>query len=271
MRSLLLGLSTLALMGAAPAPDTAAADKPVAAPVTHHMGIAYRGYLLGIAMLSANVNAAYDDDSYKADAVFETAGLAALLKQVKVVAQTQGERDGANLITRQYHHQELDGHKNRKLSMNYGKDAVKVRIEPPIRHMGDPPATQAQMLEASDAISAILEIALQAGTTPAAQQCSGVIKVFDGKQRYDLVLTNKGLEHVRTRAYSGKALKCEVRNRPVAGFNADDLEKTREEYDHPINMWLAEAQTGDMRLPVRFSYVLPFGTAVVEAKQIETG
>lgn len=267
MQSLFTGLSALALLAAAPLSDTAPAAPQITANAGK-VGIAYRGYLIGIPVLKSTVNVSFADAAYKANAEFKTAGLAAVIKQVKVIARTDGERDGVNLSTTKYWHQELDGHKNRQLFMDYTTQAVKVRFAPPIRHMGDPPANPAQMREAADPVSGILEIALRAGQQAQGQQCAGAIKVFDGKQRYDLFLTNKGIEPVRTKAYKGKAIKCEIRYRPVAGFNADDLEKAKKDYQRPINMWLAETKTSGMRLPVRFSYHLPFGAAVVEARQI---
>lgn len=269
MRSLLVGISSLALMGAAPAPDASPAS-PAASSPGGEAGIAYRGYVLGIPMLKSNINASFADGTYKADALFETAGLAALFKQVKVVAKTSGVVQDGTMSTRHYWHQEIDGKKNRQVFMDHDEAGVKVRIDPPIRNMGNPPASAAQKREAMDAISAVLQIALQAGQHAAAAQCTGKIKVFDGKQRYDLILTNKGLVSVKTKAYSGKAVQCEARYLPLAGFDADDLQKAKTEYDHPITMWLAQSKTAGLRLPVRFSYKLPFGTAVVEAKQINS-
>jgi hypothetical protein len=232
--------------------------------------ILYRGTVFGIPVLRAKVSAAFVGKSYAARADFRSSALAALFKKVTVIAGTTGYIEDEQLKTRDYWHKELDGRKNRQLSMTYEPEKVSIRVNPPLSSMGDPAASMEQRLEAMDPVSGILALAVQAGSASAARQCAGTLKVFDGKQRYNLRLEAMGLEKVRTRAFKGMALRCNAWYEPVAGFDPDDLANPKE-YERPIVMWLAEQPMAGLRVPVRFEAKLDFGRAVVEARKIDVG
>ena len=150
--------------------------------------------------------------------------------------------------------------------MSFEPDHVTLRVNPPLRTMGDPPATMQQRLESLDPISAVLALALANKKDANFQNCQGSLKVFDGKQRYNLRLEAQGKEKIRTKAYKGLATRCYVWYVPIAGFNADDLNDPG--YEKPVIMWLADEPFAGLRLPVKFSYKLDFATAVVEARSI---
>jgi hypothetical protein len=228
--------------------------------------IVYSGRVFGIPMIRAKVSAVFLEESYAARAEFRTSGLAAFFKQIKVIASAQGIISNGRLFTKEYWHKELDGRKNRELFMSFEPDNVTLRVNPPLRTMGDPPATMQQRLEALDPISAVLALSIANRKDENFQNCQGLLKVFDGKQRYNLRLEAQGKEKIRTRAYKGLAVRCHVWYVPVAGFNADDLNDPG--YDKPVVMWLADEPFAGLRLPVKFSYKLDFATAVVEARSI---
>lgn len=228
--------------------------------------VIYSGRLFGIPVIRAKISAVFLQESYAARAEFRTSGLAAFFKQIKVVASAQGLIKNNRLLTKEYWHKELDGRKNRELFMSFEPQKVTLRVHPPLRTMGDPAASMEQRLEALDPISAVLALAIGSPENNALQQCEGSVKVFDGKQRYDLRLQAMGMQQVRTSAYRGMALRCNVWYVPVAGFNADDLNDP--EYDKPVTMWLADQPAAGLWLPVRFTAKLAFGTAVVEARKI---
>jgi len=262
MRSLLLGIVVIILpVQLHPAQaNSLGAERSV--------DIIYSGRWLGIPIVSSKISAAFVGENYAIRAGFRTSGFISIFKKITVLASASGQFKDNQLTTKEYWHKELDGRKNRELSMNYEPELVTVRVDPPLFSMGDPPATMAQRLEAHDPVSAILTLAIQAGHKDETKQCAGTIPVFDGKQRYDLRLQMRGVEKIRTRAYRGMALRCDVWYVPVAGFDADDLADL-EVYQTPITIWLAQEPKAGLRLPVRFEAKLDFGTVVVEARKIE--
>ncbi|PHR58321.1 MAG: hypothetical protein COA47_10590 [Robiginitomaculum sp.] len=277
MRSKPLGLGVLVLVttylsgGLAAFAQTDPAQKdtaPIYLGQEMSLDILYSGRVFGIPVMRAKVSAAFVGESYAARAHFKSSGLMALFKSISVVASASGQIKQSTLITQDYWHKELDGRKNRQLSMARDPEKVTVRADPPLRSMGDPIASMEQRLEALDPVSAILALALRGGAAGRADQCAGSIKVFDGKQRYNLRLEAMGLEHIRTRAYQGQALRCNAWYVPVAGFDPDDLAEALA-HPHPVTIWLADEAQSGLRVPVRFEARLDFGTARVDARKIE--
>ena len=229
------------------------------------LSIVYRGSLLGIGIMHTQIGASIGEKTYAIEAQFRTAGLVAMIKSFTIKAGAQGL---AGLRPTAYWHQENDGHKNRRLEITYGPQNVSLTVTPPLSSMGAPPATQIQRREALDPLSALLALA----TLPPNDQgvrCTGTIKVFDGKKRYDLRLHSLGQAKVRTRAYKGTAEHCTVFYVPIAGFDADDKEN-KDAYEKPVHMWLASAQGGHA-VPVRFAIGGGLGKIVIEARRITFG
>ncbi len=253
----------LALQGAPakPAPHKAPLDG------RHSLFVAYTGSLLGLPLMRAVIQARLDGPRHSLRADFHSAGLAAMVKTLNVVAGSQGVQTPGGMKTWRYWHQENDGHKNRHLQMRYDADAVQVTIVPPLHSMGEPPASQAQRLEAMDPLSALLALA-QLPRNAAGRRCKGAIKVFDGKQRYDLVLRSLGMERVRTRAFKGRAEKCAVYYVPIAGFDAKEMQD-RSAYAKPVYMWLAAERGQAWHGPVRFSFDAPIGRFIIKARRLD--
>ncbi len=232
------------------------------------LDILYSGRVFGIPVVRAKVSAAFVGESYAARAHFKSSGLMALFKSISVVASASGQIQDQELTSQDYWHKELDGRKNRQLSMARDTEKVTVRADPPLHSMGEPITSMQQRMEAVDPVSAILGLALRGGAEQRADQCAGSIKVFDGKQRYDLRLEAMGLEPIRTRAYQGQALRCNAWYVPVSGFDPDDLAEALE-HPYPVTIWLADEVQSGLRVPVRFEARLDFGTARVDARKIE--
>ena len=245
----------------------AAPAEPPGPAAGHSLRIDYGGSLLGLPLMRATVQARLDGPRHSLRADFRSAGLAAMVKSLNVVAESQGIETAGGMKTWRYWHRESDGHKTRRLHMRYGADAVQVEIEPPLHSMGEPPASQAQRLEAMDPLSALLALT-QLPRNAAGWRCHGTIRVFDGKQRYDLALRSLGLSHVRTRAYRGQAEKCAVRYVPIAGYDAREVHDPAA-YAKPVYMWLA-TQAGQARaVPVRFSFDAPIGRFIITARRLD--
>jgi len=103
--------------------------------------------------------------------------------------------------------------------------------------------------------------------------CNQMLPVFDGRQRYDLVLKPKKAVMVRNTgptAYSGPAVICRVKFIPISGYQPDNpgiqlMSKTDE-----IEVWLMPVRGTSMYVPYRIVLPTPvgYGTAVVTSVQI---
>ncbi|MEZ5828925.1 MAG: DUF3108 domain-containing protein [Hyphomicrobiales bacterium] len=103
--------------------------------------------------------------------------------------------------------------------------------------------------------------------------CNQMLPVFDGRQRYDLVLKPKKAVMVRNTgptAYSGPAVICRVKFIPISGYQPDNpgiqlMSKTDE-----IEVWLMPVRGTSMYVPYRIVLPTPvgYGTAVVTSVQV---
>ncbi len=108
------------------------------------------------------------------------------------------------------------------------------------------------MLEAVDPLSAILELTLRADAS-AQNPCGGPMRIFDGKQRYDIRLKFSKRLNWNTKAYKGPALLCNLEYVEVAGFkNKTADERAREKSDLVwSSMVLAELAGGAVTPPLK--------------------
>lgn len=250
MKAWLVGLAALALCSAAAA-ETRSFDGAYA--------VRIYGVTAGEFALTVNLN----DTSYEARTSQRTTGL---------VRSMVGNRQDYSAIARgvvadgavrpqSYQHQ--GGRRNRLVKVSYGAADVVTTAEPAFGSMGDPPATPAQKLGSTDTVSSFVSMLLNpAGGDP----CKRTIRVFDGRQRFDLEMRPNGRQRVSTRAWSGEAIRCTVRYREVAGFSAPEPGDERVG-DDPLTFLFAPLPNG-MTAPVRIEWPTDgAGVAIMEAKR----
>ena len=134
--------------------------------------------------------------------------------------------------------------------MTYGDDDVAMTAKPAFGSLGEPPATPAQKLEASDPLTALLGhgfIPRKTGEDP----CGPPMKIFDGRQLTWLHFENQGLEKIRTAGYKGEAYECYVKMDRVAGYEKDEINTDNlSGIDGPLRIWMAPLPNG-LTMPVR--------------------
>lgn len=82
------------------------------------------------------------------------------------------------------------------------------------------PITDADRKGISDPLSAVFVPVGDTGDGLNRETCQRTLRVFDGRQRYDLQLDFKRLDKVRANAYSGPVIVCSLSYRPIAGHRA---------------------------------------------------
>lgn len=111
-------------------------------------------------------------------------------------------------------YQHRGGSRNRLVRASFSPEDI-VTVAEPAMGMGTPPATPAQRRGAVDQLSAIASL-----ITASSDPCARTINVYmDGRSRFDFVLSPNGSVNVDTPAYRGRALRCRVEFRPIAGFS----------------------------------------------------
>ena len=120
-----------------------------------------------------------------------------------------------------------------------------------------------------DPLTALLLDNSGAGSAPAASTCDRPLNVFDGRRRYDLLLSFNRIDQIAEKAYAGPLLVCNVVLRPIAGHRANS----------PIMKYIASrrgmeigfAPISATRLLAPFRLLVPtlLGTMAVQAIQFE--
>src|SRR5262249_13956089 len=83
------------------------------------------------------------------------------------------------------------------------------------------PLTDVHRRGVVDPLTALLLDNAGAGSAPAATTCDRPLNVFDGRRRYDLLLSFNRIDQIAEKAYAGPLLVCNVVLRPIAGHRAN--------------------------------------------------
>src|SRR6266571_3290449 len=155
-----------------------------------------------------------------------------------------------------------------RMALNGG--AVKDLIaEPPTPFAPDRvPITDAHVRGVVDPLTAGLIPMGASGDMLSPEACHRTLPIFDGRQRYDLVLSFKRMERVRAeRGYQGPAVVCMVVYQPLAGHRPEraairHLAQSRD-------MEIALAPVAGTRVLAPFRILIPtlIGPAVLQATQ----
>lgn len=118
-----------------------------------------------------------------------------------------------------------------------------------------------------DPLSAVMAVSRGTGANP----CEKRIPVFDGKERFDIILSPKGETKVTEQQPSGQpgmAHVCRVRYLPIAGHKVDSDTKYMAAND-AIEVTLRPIPTANVFVPYQVTVPTLAGTATIVSKRVE--
>jgi Protein of unknown function (DUF3108) len=167
------------------------------------------------------------------------------------------------------------GKKTEQLRMTFGSHAVtQVQIFPDkMRNPRDIPVTKEQLEGVVDPMSGAFLTAHSENPNGDLNVCNQTLAVFDGKQRFDLVLTPKRVVSVQRTSqagYSGPAVICQVKFIPIAGYQPDNPGIQLMSQTNEIEVWLIPVRSTIMYVPYRIVLPTPvgYGSALVTSIQV---
>lgn len=258
LRMLSCGLIWL-VAAASPAP---ALNRETPLSITADYSASVLVFRVGRVTLEADLGRA----DYAAQAHVEAAGLAALFTDFEIDSDVAGRFTDAGPQPSRYGHVERTGDKTRIIDVAFDGGVARSTASPDFSSWGEPPASEADRTGVVDPMTATLllsEMVAASGGAP----CEGALPVFDGKQRYDLLLAARGTETIRTRGWRGEALVCDAYYAPVSGYDPEDWPEPGETR-HPLRMWIAPIAGGTAFLPVRLHTRAGFGGVTVELRAL---
>jgi hypothetical protein len=135
------------------------------------------------------------------------------------------------------------------------------------------PVTQEQLEGVLDPMSGAFLSAKSDNPNGDLNVCNHTLPVFDGRQRYDLVVTPKRSTYVKRATpsgYGGPAVVCAVKFIPIAGHQPDNPGIRLMAASDDIEVWLVPVRGTNMYVPYRIVLPTPvgYGSALVTSIRV---
>ena len=135
------------------------------------------------------------------------------------------------------------------------------------------PVTKEQLEGVLDPMSGAFLTAQSTNPNADLNVCNHTVPVFDGRQRYDLVVTPKRSVRVKRttpQGYAGPAVICRVKFVPIAGYHPDNPAVQMMARSNEIEAWLMPVKGTNMYVPYRIVLPTPagYGSAMVTSLQV---
>src|SRR6185437_13309658 len=125
------------------------------------------------------------------------------------------------------------------------------------------PITDANRTGVIDPMTALLVPVSGTGATAVPAACERTIPIFDGHTRYNLRLSFKRVDKVKSETgYQGPVVVCSVKFFPLAGYDPKHFLITYLASQHDIEIWLAPVTGTRLMVPYRMSMPTPFGLGI---------
>ena len=210
------------------------------------------------------------DDNFSAAASGATAGLMRIFASGHGQSATRGPVSGGQPLPSSYASNIFTDRKYDEIRMVIHSGTVKEFVaDPPTVATPDRvPLTEAHRRGVSDPMTASLMRVPGSGDTLVPHACQRTLSIFDGRMRYDLQLSFKRLDRVKSdKGYQGPVAVCAVHFSPIAGHIPDRAAIKYLVGLRDIEMWLAPIAGTRVLVPYRVSIPTPIGLGVLQASQ----
>jgi len=227
---------------------------------THRIIATYRVDLGGFNLGSFRLTTVLRGSEYETRGEGQFSVLGGLLYAWRGSTSSKGKvtDSGPEPATYAFNYDGGDG--SQRLHITFENGAVtQVSTDPP--NQSSPhvvPITKAQLQGVLDPVTAVFLYARSDNPNGDLKVCDHTVPVFDGEQRFDLVLKPKRtvrLQKNASTAYSGFAAVCRVKFNPISGYRTDDPDIRLISQSNEIEVWLVSLPKTGMYVPYRI--VLP--------------
>jgi hypothetical protein len=258
-RRLPIGVALLALL------SIAVAQRACAQKLDARYAITMTGLRVGQSTWKATIG----EERYSVDATGGSVDLLSIFAKGEGAAQTTGfVKDGA-LLPASFSSSMVEDGEHTELKITFEEGTVTDVVDKGPAPADRVPLREEHMRGVSDPLSALL-LANNAGNNLARQTCERTLAIFDGRRRYDLVLSFKRMEELARKPYEGRVLVCNVVLRPIAGHRANSMVMKYIAGRRDIEIAFAPMAGARFLAPLRLSVPTLLGTIVIDAVQFET-
>lgn len=243
------------------------------APGAGRIVASYDAGLAGIQLGEFEVTATLAGSAYDMRARGEFSLLAGLIYKGAGETTSNGTLTGADPQPARYTLSYADNKKRQKLDMRFKNGAVAdVSVVPDKSRRRDVPVTAQQLKGVLDPLTAAFLSIRSEAPAGDLSVCRDTIRVYDGRQRFDLALTPKRTETL-DRAPKGlpsRAAVCRVRYQPISGYRADHPGVEYMQKNDKVEVWLVPAPGTNFYIPYKILVPTAWGTGTVDLTGIST-
>lgn len=229
----------------------------------------YRITLGGLQLGNATFSGSFDDSRYEMRVNGQLTGLAGLFSGgSQGAASARGQVSGARLVSAGFSASGRAGSNERTVQLGVsGGNVTAIEINPPFQETEyRVPVTEANKRGIIDPLSGMVAVAANPARPTDPANCNRSVPVFDGTQRFDVVLSFTETRIVRKPGFTGSVLVCSARYVPVAGHRPSRASVKFMEDARDISVWLAPVEGTRVLAPIRVSVPTLLGTTVIEAE-----
>lgn len=254
-------LTSLALAAAAAGADAAT------------LKVDYKITLAGVTLGQADLVGAFEGERYDIKLKGQLTGLAgAFSGGSRGSAASSGALGAARLAPVGFSAMGRSSSAERTVRMGVsGGNVTAVSIEPPLEPRPEwgpqVPVADTHRRGVVDPLSAMVAVTSPRAKLDDAANCDRRVPVFDGSQRFDMVLSYAETKPVTKPGFSGPVLVCNVRYVPISGHRPERASVKFMEDNRDISVWLAPVEGTRVLVPIRISLKTMIGTSVVEANR----
>ncbi len=260
--------ATLVILAALPAAAALTLVVSAAAADTRlelNYGVTVAGFPVGRAYLKFELN----DRDYRVFGAGRTTGIVSLISDGHGKVTAKGTLNDGQPVPAVFTYEATDDDGRETLNMAFSGNRVgKIEIDPPIQRYKlkrRVPLERSHKINVLDPLSALFIPA------DASKVCNRTLPIFDGEQRFDLVLTHKRIERFRggKENFKGKVVVCAVSYRPIAGFRPDKKEVVEMQRKSGMEIWMAPIGDTGIMAPISGRLGTSIGPIVISAKRFQ--
>lgn len=263
-------LACLVLAGVGPGPSAGQDARPEPSRVVAK----YDAGLAGINLGEFKMIASFAGTAYEVKAHGKFSLLGGLVFKASGETTSSGTLTDAKLQPARFGFVYEGGKKRERRRMSFARGAVsKVSIVP--RKKRNPravPVTAEQLQGVLDPLTAAFLSVRSDTPLSSSAVCNRTIPVFDGKQRFDITLSPKRSETLRSGAPKGisrRAAVCRVRYRPIAGHRPDHRGVQFMKSTNEIEVWLVRVSGTELYLPYKILVPTAWGSGRITLTRLK--
>lgn len=233
-----------------------------------HYTISMTGIAIGQVIWLVDVG----DKLYSTSASGKASGVLSMLVNGEGAVATHGNAADDRLTPSYFTSDITDDDGTVALRMSFSDGTVKELFDqqPPPR-ADRVPVTDADRRGVVDPLTAVLLAAKAGDDLLAPSMCNRFLEIFDGRRRYNLVLSFSRIDKVKLdRGYAGPVLVCGVVLAPIAGYRSDSMLVKYVAGRRDMELWFAPIAGTSIVAPIRVSMPTLIGTLRIAADQFES-